>query len=635
VLRVRVAALCRHVTIEGSNVLFSRFAHVGSRRCVAYHNRVNSSVRSRVSKSSGPNSFTCCEVTPCYPPNRLHRLRSVRSPSIPSSRPANELVEEPSRRFRRLALGRLFSRLYDFSARNPLERAYDATTMLSIVVYHHVLAAKYRWAPIGYDERYFLNEGWSVIRGLVPYRDFQDFKPPAIFFVNALGIELFGLDAMGYRRIFSILSVCGFLSLAIALLSRRTNRLLVGAVVALMIDHFFDDVFHTSSNSCINSAETLGLDFFMMGSGALLVRTKWERTQQFVGGALLALAPLSKEPMVFPVAAAWLAILLLCRIDSSRGDAARRFALVTIAGASAVAATWLVYMLATHSLGSYIAQLKLNIAYTKNYAYQVNWFPRNPKGGMLAESSRKLRIGYVNAAHIGVFIPFVIAPLALWGRRTIVGVAALATAAASLYAVSIGHGFCPRYFIMAMSGTFFCVVVGAIALDVYSKRAEDGMRQWVGTTWLAIALVNTGPRLADEWKKRGEYKPEPPPVSRSDVDFVRAHSDPGDKIWTTGDPLLYVYSDRVSAFRGAVVLDEVLEYYPGDTDEERVAMQREGLLMNRPKLVVFNDEVVGAHRKQRYVRALVMPFLRDGGYIELSDRFYLRPDGVAAPPRAP
>lgn len=517
-----------------------------------------------------------------------------------------------------------FSRLLDFSTRGLVARVYDATTVLAIVVYHHILGAKYRWAPIGYDERYFLNEGWSVTKGLVPYRDFLDFKPPGIFFVNALGIKLFGLDAMGYRQIFSILSVCAFLSLTIALLSRGTNRLLVGGVLALMIDHFFDDVFHTSSNSCINSAETLGLDFFMMGCGVLLLRTKWERTQQFVGGALLALAPLSKEPLLFPVGAAWLAILILCRIDSRR-EGAKRFALFTIAGASVIATTWLAYMLVTHSLGWYIAQVKLSIAYTKNYAYQVNWFPREPKGGMVAECLRRLRSSYVNASHIGVFIPLLIAPLALWGRRTIVGAAALATAAASLYAVTIGHGFCPRYFIMAMTGTFFCVVVGTIALDGYSKRAGDAMRKWVGTTWLAVALVNTGPRLADEWKKYEEYKPEPPPVSQSDVDFVRTHSDPGDTIWTTGDPLLYVYSDRVSAFRGGVVLDELLEYYPGDTDEERVTTQREGLLLHRPKLVVINDETVGAHRKQRYVNALVTPFLRDGGYLQLNDRFYLRP----------
>src|SRR5258708_32092388 len=155
-------------------------------------------------------------------------------------------------------------------ARVPAARVYDALILLWITVFHRVIGARFRFAPFGFDEHYFLHEGWSVSKGLVPYRDLQEFKPPVIFFVNALGIKLFGLDALGYRQIFSILSVCGFLSLTLALLSRGTNRLLVGGVVALMIDHFFDTVFHNSSNSSINSAGTLALDFFMMVAGALL-----------------------------------------------------------------------------------------------------------------------------------------------------------------------------------------------------------------------------------------------------------------------------------------------------------------------------------------------------------------------------
>src|ERR1041384_317707 len=142
-----------------------------------------------------------------------------------------------------------------------------------------------------------------------------------IFVVNALGIRLFGLHRMAYRHVLSMLSLCSFLCLTIALLSRRTNRLLVGAVVALMINHFFDGSFHDSS---INNAETLGLDFFMMGCGVLLTNTRWERSQQVAGGALLALSPLSKEPLVFATVGAWLTILLFHYFDSSRRARAER-----------------------------------------------------------------------------------------------------------------------------------------------------------------------------------------------------------------------------------------------------------------------------------------------------------------------
>src|SRR5690606_29117713 len=124
-----------------------------------------------------------------------------------------------------------------------------------------------------------------------------------------------------------------------------------------------------------------------------------------------------------------------------------------------------------------------------------------------------------------------------------------------------------------------------LALDEYSARVREGRRRWLGPAWAGIALLLTGPRLNEERKKYCSYATPPPPVPQSDIDFVRAHTRPGDRIWTTDDPLLYVYSDRQSAFRGGIVLDEIIEYYPGNTDQERLSVVRERLEEQLPKLV--------------------------------------------------
>jgi hypothetical protein len=518
-------------------------------------------------------------------------------------------------------------RRWAVSAQSLLPRAYDALVVLWVTVFHHVLGVKYRFAQIAYDEHYFLTEGWSVVKGQVPYRDFMEFKPPVIFFVHALGLQLFGLEGLGYRKFLALLSLAAFLALAVALLSRRVHRLLVAAALMLMVRHFYDNRLH---NSVINDAETLALDFFMLGTGVLLTRTTWQRTQQVLGGALLALSPLSKEPMAFAVLAAWLTLMLLHHIESDSKGAARRFAGFTIAGVAGVVATWLVYMLATGSLSWFVLQMKLSIAYTKNYAYQIRWASREPPGGQLAEMYRRFTENYIDARHFAVFIPaFVglLGMLALRGRRRLVAVGALVTFAAALYAVSVGGGYALRYYIMAMAGTFFCVVFGVIALDEYAKRwGRRYPPHGVGAAYLVLAFATTGNRLLSESRKYASYAPQPPPVLQSDIDFVLEHTSPGDMIFTTDDPLLCVYSDRMNAFRGGIVLDEIIEYYPGNTDEERLSVIREGLVANRPKLVVFGDTMVSARRKRRYTRALVMPFLRDNGYIRLNNRFYLRPD---------
>jgi dolichyl-phosphate-mannose-protein mannosyltransferase len=531
--------------------------------------------------------------------------------------------------------------------RRLLPRACDALVVVWLTVFHHVLGVKYRFAQIAYDEHYFLNEGWSVLKGQIPYRDFQEFKPPVIFFVNALGIQLFGLEELGYRKFLALLSLASFLALAAALLSRRVHRLVVVAVLMLMIEHFYDDGLH---NNVINDAETLALDFFLLGAGVLLTRTTWRRTQLVLGGALLTLSPLSKEPMAFATVGAWLTLLVLDWLEAGRPEAGRpeagsgavvadtgslmaarwasvrRFALYTIAGVAAVVGTWLVYMLVTDSLSWYILQLKLSLAYTKNYAYQLRWASRTPEGGAIAESIRRLRQIYLDAGHLAVFAPFFIALVAAPRKRWMVGICALVTFGLALYAVTVGGGFAPRYFIMAMTGTFLCATLGALALDEHVRRLGRRLAALPGAAWLVVALAMTGPRFVAEWKKYGQYAAPPLPVAASDIAFVQRYTSPGDKIWTTDDPLLYVFSDRESAFRGGIVLDEIIEYYPGDTDAERLSIVRQGLEENRPKLVVFGNTQVSPRRKQRYTRALVVPFLRDGGYIRLNDRFYLRPD---------
>jgi hypothetical protein len=231
----------------------------------------------------------------------------------------------------------------------------------------------------------------------------------------------------------------------------------------------------------------------------------------------------------------------------------------------------------------------------------------------------------VNVPRLGVFVPLFVALFAFGGKKTILGVAACITAAGALYGVTIGRAFAPHYFIMAMTGTFFCAVIGTILLDGYSKRSGRAIRRWIGLSLAAIALATVWPRLSDEWGKYKSYPVPEPPVSQNDLALVRAHSQPGDRIWTLGDPLLYVYSNRLNVVREGIVLDEIIEYQPGSTDEERLAGQREELRANPPKLVIFGDDPVSYTRKQRYISALVLPFVRDAGYTKIDDKLYVRP----------
>jgi hypothetical protein len=86
-------------------------------------------------------------------------------------------------------------------------------------------------------------------------------------------------------------------------------------------------------------------------------------------------------------------------------------------------------------------------------------------------------------------------------------------------------------------------------------------------------------------------------------DFVARNSQPTDKIFTSGPPLLYVLTNRLHGSRYSAYIDEVLATLPGTTDEERLADRRANLVRSMPKIMVLDPE--HGPRKSRHNAALL------------------------------
>jgi hypothetical protein len=52
---------------------------------------------------------------------------------------------------------------------------------------------------VGFDEMHFVWGGWSILKGLVPYRDFLEFKPPLVFITHAVALALHGFRDLTFR----------------------------------------------------------------------------------------------------------------------------------------------------------------------------------------------------------------------------------------------------------------------------------------------------------------------------------------------------------------------------------------------------------------------------------------------------
>jgi hypothetical protein len=107
-------------------------------------------------------------------------------------------------------------------------------------------------------------------------------------------------------------------------------------------------------------------------------------------------------------------------------------------------------------------------------------------------------------------------------------------------------------------------------------------------------------------------------------EFIRKNSTPEDKIFTTGPPSLYVYTDRVGAVRESSIIDELIPAMPGNSDVEKLRPLYDELVDHRPKIVFLDPE--HGHRKYRHLAAAIMPFLTEYKYTKVNDTLYLRSD---------
>jgi hypothetical protein len=485
-----------------------------------------------------------------------------------------------------------------------------------------LLARPTRFVNVEHDEQFFTVEGWSLGKGLVPYRDFQEFKPPAIFVTNLAATKLFGTDPERYRYFFVILTLLAFLVVLTALMTRGVPRWIAFAVQTVTMAHFLDPRYHYS----LDDSESIGVAFFLFATGLLLIRippkrARWIPRVQALGGIFFGLALLSKEPFLLPTAGAWLAIALLLRSEAAGFAPVRAFVKNTVLGALSVGVIWVTYMVTTGSLGWYVLQLKETMVYAGTHNELYGAFPSHLTfAARWAEYWERLSTFYVNTQVLAPFAPYFVGAAILWKRGArLVPIAVGATFLAALYAVTIGSGLFPHYFIVGMSGTFFVAIMAVVAMAGHQGSA---WRRWAGISLAAISLCAVWPRCKQIWKDSPAYNhpywcsvsPCAGRIDLSIVDFVKRHTTAADRIWNIGEPGLYILSDRRPASRLPYMHDSLLHIFPGATDEQRLKPYREELDKTLPKLVIVSESRSG---RERLMDTLVDPFLRDHGYRQI------------------
>jgi hypothetical protein len=208
-----------------------------------------------------------------------------------------------------------------------------------------------RWRGPGDDEGYFVWCGWSLAKGLTPYLDFMEFKPPFVFITYALGLKLFGFAQLGFRTLFTYFPLISILALQGSLLTRRIDKVLAMGV-SLALVHLWSG--HGYHDTALNDTESIGLAYYFLGLAFLLARTRFSAAAQAVGTALLICCALSKDPFLPCVVVTWAGCFLAREGTGTLRDEALAYLKHSSIGGAVVLGGLVLYMLPTGALRAYL-----------------------------------------------------------------------------------------------------------------------------------------------------------------------------------------------------------------------------------------------------------------------------------------
>ena len=479
--------------------------------------------------------------------------------------------------------------------------------------------------PLGYDEQFFMWGGWSVLKGLAPYRDFIEFKPPMTFLTHAIALKIFGFQSERFRYFFFALALTSILALTASLVKRGADIALSTALALGVVSYFVHPVYH---EAFLADTESIGLSYYLWGVAFLIANTRYRTAAEILGGVFMTFCGLSKEPFIPCVVATWATCYILVYGAFSR-RAALFYLKNTTAGVGLVVAALSLYMIPTGAMSAYIATVRGYFTMfrdaNKGYCVLIGMF--QPTGyGLLADlpsQIRRIQRDFFNVATLAPLAPFFVASLVFTLRRSkILFLSSLLTLLFALYGITASHCYFSHYYLMGQAGIFFFLAVGVDSAGAKIAASRDDVKLWVRSAILLNTLLLIWPTVenappAAVLSNRPLAEPYP-----GLFEYIRANSTPGDKIFTTGPPSLYVYTDRVAAVRESSIIDELVPAMPGETDSEKLRPLYEQLVRNRPKIVFLDPE--HGHRKYRHLTAAIMPFLAEFKYTKVNDLLYLR-----------
>ncbi len=500
--------------------------------------------------------------------------------------------------------------------------------LFSFLVVLVFLCARSRFlAPINYDEEHFIWHGWLINNGSIPYRDFFESKPPVIFFGNALGLALFGLQDSLFRIVPTAAALGAIFIFYYALLKRRVVPWLSCLLTAQVALWLLGGELHDSG---LNDSETYGFAFtilgFALGSLSSAVETRFGKAVlPVLSGVCFGLAVLSKELFILSVVPAWLVVAR----NLEGGGRNWRHLLFSAAGGLAVGLLFLAYLLMNSALMPYLHLLKFYRGFAANYCIDIGRFPRVSGLALLQTSWKMLSEELYNFNHLAFILAVWTALLLLVRRNNKLAATKLELTTAitavilGLFSISVGYCFWKHYFLMGTTGLVLVTVIGAESLSSFlceKGRPRASFASFVVLAALFLFVAKSQLQVVFSEKATFHKIAWDPLLAET----IQQHSKPGDYILATGTPLIYVSMNRKNPLALNLFVDDVLPYMAGDNPMLSMQILAEDLDKHLPKVCYFPAWL--RPRQDIWHQQLFDPLLANHHYIKVTDQLWYLPE---------
>ena len=414
-------------------------------------------------------------------------------------------------------------------ALNYLKQHPETLWLTAILALSMLLRLAFLHEPFEIDEGQYATIAQEILRGGLPYRDAIEIKPPAVFYLYALAISLFGATSEGIRiftTLYSLLTV-----IAVYGVARQISGVRAGISAALV--HGIFSTFPLIQGSGCNTEVFLVLPL-TAGVWFLLMAFETESCLYLYGVSLCAILAMLIKPVALPVVA--LELLLIPFIRSGPGRI-KDTVLDLTAFMIPIAAC----------AGAVLAYFYLR-GCLDDFLYWTVEFPRRYNNAGLSGPTLGFILLYLTSS---LLVPILLGiPTALWlafSKRTISGILPLLLILAVCLAIAIPGKYFPHYFILLIP--FLAIPAGIGIASITAMPRQTALMA------LLVLLVTISFSIWKNYKFYTVYSPETVSIEKYGttrfVDsvriayYLREHTGPDDYIFQWGmEPELYFLSGR-------------------------------------------------------------------------------------------